>query len=209
MCVRNGRWEVGKGKNKIATQWGRRQGAKGKREEGVCNVRRPDEFVRILYFLISAIRNGQSCALGGRTSEGIGGAPGEASALRPPWKLCDKVLGTRGKHELTNNGHKRRSEQLSKRPIETRREDDEKLRALARFMRDETIVQARIPTEMKEPPPLKGNGKKGSGKKAATRSAGSSMVTRSQDACLAGLTRGVIRLRQTDTCVPQRHPSKS
>jgi hypothetical protein len=59
------------------------------------------------------------------------------------------------------------------------------------------------------PAPPKGKGKKGSGKKTATRSTGSSIVTRSQDACLAGGTRGVTGSGQTDTCVPQRHPSKT
>jgi hypothetical protein len=59
------------------------------------------------------------------------------------------------------------------------------------------------------PPKGKGKGKKGSGKKAATRPAGSSMVTRSQDACVAGGTRGVTGSGQTDACVPQRHPSKT
>jgi hypothetical protein len=59
------------------------------------------------------------------------------------------------------------------------------------------------------PAPSKGKGKKGSGKKAAIRPTGSLMVTRSKGDCVAGGTRGVTGSGQTDTCVPQRHPSKT
>jgi hypothetical protein len=72
-------------------------------------------------------------------------------------------------------------------------------------------VEANGPRDSSEsrPAPLKGKGKKGSGKKAATRPAGSLTITRSKGACVAGSTRGVTGSGQTDTCVLQGHPSKT
>jgi hypothetical protein len=57
--------------------------------------------------------------------------------------------------------------------------------------------------------PKKGSGKAGSGKKAATRPAGSPMVTRSQGGCRAGGIRSVAGSGQTDTCVAYGNPYKT
>jgi hypothetical protein len=55
----------------------------------------------------------------------------------------------------------------------------------------------------------KNSGKKGSGKKAATRHAEHPMATRSQEVSRAGGLRPVVGSGQTDTCVANGNPSKT
>jgi hypothetical protein len=67
-------------------------------------------------------------------------------------------------------------------------------------------------SESESPPATqkrKRSGKKGSGKKAATRPADHPMVTRSQEGCRAGGIRGVGGSGQTDTCVSNGSHSKT